>query len=118
MNDVDNQLAALLAKNADLFDTYELWANGQTMLLAGTVDDPASFNAAGGKTGALGYYPVANASGQTVYVPCIARQAAPVRSRAASPLTNKPRSSWRKRCRRLVPGGSTSSSTACRRTQA
>jgi hypothetical protein len=70
---IDDQLAVLLAQNADLFATYEEWANGQIMLLAGTVDDPNSFNEAGGKTGALGYYPVVNVSGQTVYVACIAR---------------------------------------------
>jgi hypothetical protein len=70
---IDDQLASLLAQNADLFATYEEWANGQIMLLAGTVDDPNSFNEAGGKTGALGYYPVVNVSGQTIYVPCMAR---------------------------------------------
>ncbi|MGC5796997.1 hypothetical protein [Sphingomonas sp. NFX23] len=70
---IDDQLAALLAQNAALFATYEEWSNGQTMLLAGTVDDPASFNSVGGKTGDLGYYPVVNASGQTIYAPCMAR---------------------------------------------
>ncbi|TCP91895.1 hypothetical protein C8J42_103587 [Sphingomonas sp. PP-CE-1A-559] len=70
---IDDQLAVLLAQNADLFATYEEWANGQIMLLAGAADDPNSFNEAGGKTGALGYYPVVNVSGQTIYVPCMAR---------------------------------------------
>lgn len=70
---IDDQLAVLLAQNADLFATYEEWANGQIMLLAGTVDDPNSFNESGGKTGALGYYPVINVSGQTIYVACVAR---------------------------------------------
>lgn len=70
---IDDQLAALLAQNASLFATYEDWANGQVMLLAGTIDDPDSFNAQGGKTGALGYYPVVNVSGQTIYVPCMDR---------------------------------------------
>jgi hypothetical protein len=70
---IDDQLAVLLAQNADLFATYEEWANGQIMLLAGTIDDPNSFNEAGGKTGALGYYPVVNVSGQTIYVPSLAR---------------------------------------------
>lgn len=70
---IDDQLADLLGKNADLYAAYEVWANGQIMLLAGTVDDPDSFNAEGGKTGALGYYPVVNISGQTIYVPCQAR---------------------------------------------
>jgi hypothetical protein len=69
----DTQLAELLGRNADLFAAYEEWANGQIMLLAGTVDDPNSFNAEGGKTGSLGYYPVVNVSGQTIYVPSIAR---------------------------------------------
>lgn len=73
MSTIDNQLAELLGKNADLFAAYENWSNGQVMLLAGTIDDPASFNAEGGKTGALGYYPVVNVSGQTIYVPCIER---------------------------------------------
>lgn len=69
----EDQLAALLERNGALFTTYEGWANAQTMLLAGTLDDPDSFNAEGGKTGALGYYPVINVSGQTIYVPCIDR---------------------------------------------
>lgn len=69
----DDQLFELLGKNAELFAAYEEWANAQIMLLAGTVDDPNSFNQAGGKTGALGYYPVVNVSGQTIYVPCQAR---------------------------------------------
>jgi hypothetical protein len=70
---IDDQLAVLLARNADLFATYEEWSNGQIMLLAGSITDPASFNAQGGKTGALGYYPVVNVSGQTIYVPCMDR---------------------------------------------
>lgn len=70
---IDDQLASLLAQNASLFATYEDWANGQVMLLAGTITDPDSFNAQGGKTGALGYYPVVNVSGQTIYVPCMDR---------------------------------------------
>ena len=69
----DTQLAELLGRNADLFAAYEQWANGQIMLLAGTVDDPNSFDENGGKTGPLGYYPVVNVSGQTIYVPSIAR---------------------------------------------
>jgi len=69
----DDQLAVLLAQNADLFATYEEWANAQIMLLTGTIDDPESFDADGGKVGALGYYPVVNVSGQTLYVACLAR---------------------------------------------
>ncbi|WIA58253.1 hypothetical protein N6H05_10795 [Sphingobium sp. WTD-1] len=72
----EDQLAALLERNSALFTTYEGWANAQTMLLAGTLDDPNSFNAEGGKSGALGYYPVINVSGQTIFVPCLARMQA------------------------------------------
>jgi hypothetical protein len=70
---IDDQLASLLAQNADLFASYEDWSNAQVMLLAGSINDPASFNAQGGTTGALGYYPVVNVSGQTIYVPCMDR---------------------------------------------
>lgn len=70
---IDDQLAVLLAQNAELFAAYEEWSNGQIMLLAGTLTDPASFDAGGGKAGPLGYYPVVNVSGQTMYVPCLAR---------------------------------------------
>jgi len=70
---IDDQLASLLAQNADLFASYEDWSNAQVMLLAGSITDPNSFNAQGGKTGALGYYPVVNVSGQTIYVPCMDR---------------------------------------------
>lgn len=73
MSSLDNDLAELLGKNAQLFASYENWSNGQVMLLAGTVDDPDSFDADGGKIGPRGYYPVANASGQTMFVPSIAR---------------------------------------------
>lgn len=69
----EDQLAALLSRNASLFTTYEMWANAQTKLLAGTADDPDSFDATGGKTGDLGYYPVVNVSGETIYVPSLAR---------------------------------------------
>lgn len=70
---IDDQLASLLAQNASLFAIYEEAANAQTMLVAGSINDPASFDAQGGKAGPLGYYPVINVSGQTLYVPCIAR---------------------------------------------
>lgn len=73
MADTDDMLSDLLAKNAALFAAYGEWSAGQIMLLAGTADDPNSFDKDGGKTGALGYYPVVNVSGQTIYVPCIAR---------------------------------------------
>lgn len=73
MATIDTQLAELLGKNAELFAVYEAWSNANVMLLAGTIDDPGSFNSEGGKTGALGYYPVVNVSGQTIYVPSLAR---------------------------------------------
>lgn len=73
MSTIDTQLAELLGENAKLFAAYEGWANGQIMLLAGTADDPDSYNSAGGKTGELGFYPVQNVSGQTIYAPCLAR---------------------------------------------
>jgi hypothetical protein len=66
-------LAQLLSQNGALYAAYENFSNGQTMLLAGTIDDPNSFDVNGGKTGALGYYPVVNVSGQTIYAPCMAR---------------------------------------------
>lgn len=69
----EDQLASLIERNSALFTTYEQWANAQVMLFAGKIDDPESFNAEGGKTGALGYYPVINVSGQTMYVPSLAR---------------------------------------------
>jgi len=69
----ETTLAALLERNSELFATYGAWAAAQTKLLAGTIDDPDSYNAEGGKTGALGYYPVENVSGQIIYVPSLAR---------------------------------------------
>jgi hypothetical protein len=69
----EEMLAQLLERNSELFTTYGTWATAQIKLLAGTIDDPDSFNADGGKTGALGYYPVENVSGQTIYVPSLAR---------------------------------------------
>jgi hypothetical protein len=76
LSTTDDLLAQLLGRNSDLFTTYETWSNAQILLLAGRIDDPDSFNASGGKTGALGYYPVANVNGETVYVPCVARMQA------------------------------------------
>ncbi|AOH85718.1 hypothetical protein AWL63_19000 [Sphingomonas panacis] len=66
-------LSELLARNADLFATLEAREAAYTLLIAGTVDDPDSFNETGGKTGALGYYPILNVNGQTMYFPCQAR---------------------------------------------
>jgi hypothetical protein len=72
----NTQLAELLGKNAELFAAYGRWSDGQIMLLAGTIDDPDSFDKDGGKAGALGFYPVVNVNGQTIYVPCMSRLAA------------------------------------------
>lgn len=68
--------ASILVSMANLLASYENQSDGWTLLLAGSVDDPDSFNAAGGKTGALGYYPIINVNGQTSYRPCLARLAA------------------------------------------
>ncbi len=68
-----SDLPTLLQKNAALFTAYEEWTNAQNLLITGAIDDADSFNASGGKSGALGYYPVDNISGQTIYVPCFAR---------------------------------------------
>lgn len=70
---LDDQLASLLAQNADLFAAYENLSNGQVMMLAGSATDPASYDANGGKNGPLGYYPLININGQTVYAPCLDR---------------------------------------------
>lgn len=69
----DDQLAALLAQNATLFAGYEIWMNAQIVLVTGTATDPDSFDASGGKTGALGYYPVTPLDGPTRYLPCYDR---------------------------------------------
>lgn len=75
-----DMLQRVLIGDSALFTTYENWAN----LLTGTLDDPDSFNSEGGKTGELGYYPVVNVSGQTIYVPCLARMQAIDAASAAS----------------------------------
>lgn len=69
----DQMLADLLERNSSLFTIYESWANTQVKVMTGTINDPASFDKDGGKSGPLGYYPVTNVNGQTVYVPCLAR---------------------------------------------
>lgn len=69
----DNDIAELVGLSAKFFSAYQAWSDGQIMLLAGTIDDPDSFDKDGGKAGALGYYPVVNVNGQTIYVPCVAR---------------------------------------------
>jgi hypothetical protein len=72
----DDQLSSLLDRASTILTRQNDWADGQVALMAGTKDDPASFNAVGGKTGDLGYYPVKNVNGQTVYMPCLERQQA------------------------------------------
>ncbi len=76
MSTLDTRLGELVGRNEMLFSAYEQWTDQQTALIAGRLDDPASFNATGGKVPPLGYYPVTNASGQTVYMPCVERQQA------------------------------------------
>lgn len=73
MATTDDMLSDLLARNASLFATLEARQAAEIMLLAGTVDDPNSFNEAGGKVAPLGYYPIVNVNGQTMYFPCQAR---------------------------------------------
>ncbi|WBQ15045.1 hypothetical protein [Sphingobium yanoikuyae] len=70
---VEDQLATLIDRNASLFSAYENFSNGQTALIVGTRNDPASFDAAGGKTGDLGFYPVRNANGTILFIPCLDR---------------------------------------------
>ncbi|SEQ60771.1 hypothetical protein, partial [Sphingobium sp. YR768] len=71
---IDDQLSSLLDRTGTILARQNDWADGQVMLLAGSKDDPDSYNAVGGKVGDLGYYPVRNVNGQTVYMPCIERQ--------------------------------------------
>jgi hypothetical protein len=69
----DDQLAALLTQFAALFPTLQNQSTAQILFLSGTTTDPDSFDANGGKTGPLGYYAVVNVSGQTIYMPSLAR---------------------------------------------
>lgn len=69
-------IAELLARNADLFADMEEEQRGWSLILSGRVDDPNSFDAVGGKSGPLGYYPLRDANGVTQYRPCLARLAA------------------------------------------
>jgi hypothetical protein len=72
----DDKLAQLLDANAFTLAACQAIADGNIMLLAGTITDPESFDAGGGKAGPLGYYPVQNVSGQISYMPCLARMKA------------------------------------------
>jgi len=69
-------IAELLARNAQLFEGMEQEQRGWSLILSGRIDDPDSFDAAGGRAGPLGYYPLRDASGVTRYRPCLARLAA------------------------------------------
>lgn len=73
MSTIDSQLAELLGLNARLSHKQDVILDGQVMFLAGRADDPESFDAQGGKTGELGFYPVIDISGQTIYTPCLDR---------------------------------------------
>jgi hypothetical protein len=70
---LEDQVATLVARNASLFAAYENFSNGQTALVVGSRNDPDSFDRYGLKNGPLGYYPVLNASGELVFVPCVDR---------------------------------------------
>lgn len=70
---LEDQVATLVARNASLFAAYENFSNGQTALVVGSRNDPDSFDRYGLKEGPLGYYPVLNASGELIFVPCIDR---------------------------------------------
>ena len=70
---VETDLAELNARASTILTRQNDWVDGQVALIAGTANDPDSFNQFGGKTGALGYYPVRNVNGQTIFIPCIDR---------------------------------------------
>ncbi|WP_347269849.1 phage head spike fiber domain-containing protein [Rhizorhabdus histidinilytica] len=82
MPDIDNAtLAALAANVGDLAEASDSLRQYNFNLIAGSVDDPASFDAAGKPAsdpthGPLGYYPLLDGSGNTVYYPCRARELA------------------------------------------
>jgi hypothetical protein len=67
------QLAALVDRYGVIASGVEALVSANFDVLGGTIDDPDSFNAVGGKTGALGYYQLTNANGQTAYFPCLQR---------------------------------------------
>lgn len=71
----DEVSVALEQANAQ-FGDYDRWLAEQKILAVGTIDDPDSFNANGGSTGDLGYYPVTLSTGEIVYLPSPARIAA------------------------------------------
>lgn len=85
---LEADLSELVARTSDILARQNDWADAALLLETGTLDDPLSFNATGGKDGALGYYPVRNLDGQTVYKPCRARERANVQAQLANTLTD------------------------------
>jgi len=70
---LESDLSLLVTRTSAVINKQEDWINAEIKLSTGTATDPDSFNAAGGKTGDLGYYPIKNANGVTVYMPCLER---------------------------------------------
>ncbi len=81
MPEIDNPtLVALATRVGDLADASDALRQYNFNLVAGSTTDPDSFDADGKPStdpthGPLGYYPVINGSGGTVYFPCWARWA-------------------------------------------
>ncbi|MDF0489216.1 hypothetical protein PX554_13830 [Sphingomonas sp. H39-1-10] len=73
MSTPDDQLSQISAQLQAFLATLDNATNWQILFLAGSANDPDSFDKDGGKTGALGYYPIVNVSGQTVFMPCLKR---------------------------------------------
>jgi len=82
------QIAGVIKRTDTLAETVDAQSNTQSLFLGGAIDDLDSFDEQGGKTGPLGYYPVVNAAGETVYTPCLARINA--NANAASPAVSLP----------------------------
>jgi hypothetical protein len=66
-------LATLLTQVQDLLALQGLVLTGNVDILAGSPDDPDSYNAEGGKTGPLGFYALELPDGTTQYYPCLKR---------------------------------------------
>ncbi|QTH19668.1 hypothetical protein HRJ34_14930 [Rhizorhabdus wittichii] len=81
MPEIDNPtLVALATRVGDLADASDALRQYNFNLVAGSTTDPDSFDADGKPStdpthGPLGYYPILNGSGGTVYFPCWARWA-------------------------------------------
>lgn len=67
------QLATLLTQIGAMISRQDGVISANADFYAGTLDDPDSFDASGGKSGVLGFYPLTLATGATVYFPCLAR---------------------------------------------